>query len=47
MINEQFLNLLTNEEENYQFLAEEFVKSIEREAARLEVTCDYYIAEFM
>ena len=26
--------------------AEEFWKEVEREAARLEITCEYYLAEF-
>tara|TARA_B100001063_G_scaffold238813_1_gene261476 strand:+ start:1330 stop:1455 length:126 start_codon:yes stop_codon:yes gene_type:complete len=27
-------------------VAEEFWTEIEKEAARLEITCDYYLAEF-
>jgi hypothetical protein len=35
-----------NEKMEAQQIAEEFWAEIEKEAAELEITCDYYLAEF-
>jgi hypothetical protein len=44
MISDRIKKLIEQAERNK--AAEEFWKEVEREAARLEVTCEYYLAEF-
>jgi len=44
MISKRIRELIMNAEQ--QKIAREFWEEIEREAARLEVTIDYYLAEF-
>ncbi len=44
MISDRIKKLIQQAEQNK--IAEDFWKEIEREAARFEVTVDYYLAEF-
>jgi hypothetical protein len=44
MISDRLQKLIQQAEQNK--IAEDFWKEIEREAARFEVTVDYYLAEF-
>ena len=44
MISDRIKQLIQQAEE--QKVAEDFWKQIEREAAKYEVTCEYYLAEF-
>ena len=44
MISDLIRQLIMNAEEEK--IARDFWKEVEREAEKLEVTCDYYLAEF-